>query len=91
MKRTGTGRVLSTLFIGIMFGIYRHVDQLKWLQRGRDAYLAGQSQRFDRFAHYHSGPTMMMAGIILAAVAVGLYEVIAAGFTRVLPPSTVEE
>jgi hypothetical protein len=34
---------------------------------------------------------MLIAGVIIAAIAVGLYEVIAAGFTRLLPPSTVEE
>jgi hypothetical protein len=91
MKRTGTGRVLATLFIGIMFGIYRHVDEVKWLQRGRDAYMAVQSRRFERITQYHATGTMLIAGVIIAAIAVGLYEVIAAGFTRLLPPSTVEE
>jgi hypothetical protein len=91
MKRTGTGRVLATIFIGVMFGIYRHVDELKWLQRGRDGFLAAQSSHFDRITQYHAMGTMLIAGVILAAVAVGVYELIAAGFTRLLPLSTVEE
>ncbi len=91
MRRTGTGKVLSTLLLGMLFGIYRHVDQVKWVQRGRDAYLAVQSQHFQQISQYHSGATMMIAGVILAVVAVALYEGIAAGFARVLPPSTVEE
>jgi hypothetical protein len=34
---------------------------------------------------------MLVAGIIIAAVAVGLYELIAAGFTKMAGPSTAEE
>jgi hypothetical protein len=34
---------------------------------------------------------MLIAGVILAAIAVGLYEVIAAGFTKAIPPIQVEE
>ncbi len=91
MKRTGTGKVLATLFLGVMFGIYRYVDQLMWLQRGRDAFMAVQSRRFERTMEYHSALGTMIAGMLLAAVAVGLYEFIAAGFTRILPPRTAEE
>jgi hypothetical protein len=49
------------------------------------------SHRFDKILQYHSAATMLIAGIILVAVAVGLYELIAAAITRALPPSTVEE
>jgi hypothetical protein len=34
---------------------------------------------------------MLIAGIILAAMAVGLYELVAAGIAHVLPPSAAEE
>jgi len=34
---------------------------------------------------------MLMAGVILAVIAVGLYELIAAGFARMAGPSTAEE
>jgi len=91
MKQYKTGRVLSALFLGIMFGIYRHFDQMRSLGGGREAYLAVQSHRFDRMTQYHSTGTMLIAGIILAGILFGLYELIAAGITMVLPPSTVEE
>jgi len=91
MKRTGTGRVLATLFLGIIFGVYRHYQQMQMLGQGHDAYLAEQSQYFDRIVKLHSAGFTLIAGIILAVVAVGLYELIAAGFTHVLPASRVEE
>jgi len=91
MARTGAGRVLATLFLGVMFGIYRHFTQMRMLQGGRDAYLAVQNQHFDRVAQIHSAPAMLVAGIILAAVTFGMYELIAVGITKILPPATVVE
>jgi hypothetical protein len=89
MKRTG--RVLATLFLGVMFGIFRHYQQMRMLDQGRDGYLAEQSQYFDRILRLHSAAFTLIAGIILAVVAVGLYELIATGFTHVLPAGRVEE
>ena len=91
MKQYKTGRVLAVVFLGLMFGLYRHFDQMKWLGRGRDAFLTEQSHRFDKFVQYHSTATMLVACVILAAIVFGLYELIAAGITKALPPSTVEE
>jgi len=91
MKRSGTGRVLATLFLGVIFGAFRHYQQLRMLAQGRDGYMAEQGQYFDRIVKLHSAGFTVVAGIILAVVAVGLYELISAGFTHVLPPSTVEE
>lgn len=91
MKRSGTGRVLATLFLGIIFGAFRHYQQMRMLAQGRDGYMAEQSHYFDRVVTLHSAAFTVVAGIILAVVAVGLYEGIAAAFTRLLPPSTVEE
>jgi hypothetical protein len=91
MRSSGTGRVLATLFLGVMFGIYRHYQQMRQLGQGREAFLARQSHYFDRVTQYHSTGSMLIAGIILAAVAVGLYELIAAGFSKMAGPSTAEE
>jgi hypothetical protein len=91
MKSSGTGRVLATLFIGLMFGIYRHYQQMRQLGQGRAAFLADQSHYFDRITQLHSLFFMLVAGVILAVIAVGLYEVIAAGFTKMVGPSTAEE
>jgi len=91
MKSSGTARVLATLFLGVIFGTYIHFDQMRWQGRGRDAFLAYQGHRFDRIALHHSGASMLVAGVILAMIAVGLYEVVVIGITKVLPPSTDEE
>ena len=91
MKSSGTGRVLAVLFLGIMRGLYSHFTEMRWLGRGREAFLADQGARFDKLAAYHPTGTMLIAGIILVALAAGLYELVAAGITKVVPPSTVEE
>ncbi len=91
MKRTRTGRVLATLFLGVIFGVYLHFHQMQWIGRGRDAFLAAQNHWFDKVAQYHSASTTLVAGVILAAIAVGLYELVAAGIANMLPPSSVEE
>jgi hypothetical protein len=92
MKRYRAGRVLAVLFLGVLFGAYKHFMQVRWAMRGREAFLADQSQQFDKgMMPPHGELVTMVAGVILAAVAVGLYELIAAGITMVLPVSTVEE
>jgi hypothetical protein len=91
MRRTKSGRVLATVFLGAMVGVYLHVREGRWLAAGRDAYMAMQSEHYQRITAYHSLWSMVIAGLILAGIAVGLYELIVAGVTHVLPPSTVEE
>ena len=91
MKASATGRVFATFFLGLMFGLYIHFDQTRWLARGREAFLAAQSHRFDRIEQYHSALNMLIAGVILAGIAVGLYEMLAAGFTKILPAVSAEE
>jgi hypothetical protein len=91
MKHNKTGRVLAAIFLGILFGVYKHFLQMRWLGQGRAAYLADQDLYFDKIVRMHSLPFMMVAGILLAVVAVGLYETIARAINNALPPSTVEE
>ena len=91
MTQSKTGRALAILLLGVAFGIYRHVDEMRWIGRGRDAFLASQGQHFDKIAQYHPLGTMLIAGIILIGMALGLYELVAAAIAKILPPSTVEE
>ncbi len=91
MKLYKTGKVLATVFLGVLFGLYKHFDQMRWLGRGREAFLARQNQLFDNISQHHGSAGMVVAGVILAAVSVGLYELIAAAITSALPLSTVEE
>jgi hypothetical protein len=91
MKPYKTARVFATLFLGVLFGLYKHFDEMRWLQRGRDAFLADQGQHFDKIMQYHSTLTMLIAGVILAVIAVGLYELVTAAIAHVLPVGTAEE
>ena len=91
MKTSGTGRVLAALFIGIIGGIYTHYRQMRWLGQGRDAYLAAQSHWFENVTKYHASLSTILACIILAGTAVGVYEAVAAGFTRLVPPTEIDE
>jgi hypothetical protein len=74
-----------------MFGIFRHYQQMRQLGLGRGGFLTEQSSYFDKITKLHSLGFMLMAGVILAGIAVGLYELVAAGFTKILPTVAVEE
>jgi hypothetical protein len=91
MKQSKTGRVLAAMSLGVAFGLYRHYFQMRALQLGREGFLAQQSQYFDRITRLHSTGLTLIAGVIVAGIAVGLYELIAAAFTKAIPPSQVEE
>jgi hypothetical protein len=91
MKQSGTGKLLAIVLLGVLFGLFKHFQQTKWLGRGREAFLVDQSGQFDRIVKYHSAGATLIAGIILVAAAVALYELTAWGLTKVIPPSTIEE
>ena len=91
MKQSKTGRVLAAIFLGALFGLYRHYQQMRVLSLGRDGFLAEQAHYFDRIAKLHSTAFTLIAGIILGAIAFGLYELIALTITKLIPTVEVEE
>jgi hypothetical protein len=91
MRQGRMSRVLAAIFIGMLFGAYRHFRQVQWLGRGRDAFLADQSRYFNQIMTAHSATVTLVAGVILALVAVGLYEAMALGFGKLIPAVEVEE
>jgi NADH:ubiquinone oxidoreductase subunit F (NADH-binding) len=64
---------------------------MRALSGGRNAFLADEGHYFDRITQMHSTGFMLIAGVILACVAVGLYEGLAFGFAKLIPPVEVEE
>ena len=95
-RRYRRARVFTIMLFGILGGIGVQHNESRSIAEGRDAYLAHalqlQGLRFDRMVlHPHS----LLFDIVRASGAlVGLvviYEVIVAGFTAVLPLSTMEE
>ena len=84
--------MLAVLFIGVIGGIYLHFRQSRWIAEGRIAFLADQGKRFDTIVtHNAAAPIMLVVGVILATLCYGVYELVAAGFTRIVPPAEIEE
>ena len=64
--------------MGVVLGGLLHHDYIKWHERGREAFLAFHAQRFDRyFSGEHSTVGSVIAGCLLMALLLGLYEVVA--------------
>jgi hypothetical protein len=81
-----TARVLAVVFAGVLFGLYKHAQQVRWAGLGRQAFLADQSHQFDvGMAPPHGTFAMILAGIVLAGITFGIYELLAAGIALVLP------
>ena len=83
--------MLAVLFIGVIGGIYLHFRNSRWIAQGRVAFLADQGKRFDTIVTHNSAAAMLIVGVILAVVGYGLYELVAVGFTRIIPPAEIEE
>src|SRR5262249_13300134 len=85
MKPIHLARVLSGILIGMLFGYYIHYDYLRWSQRGREAYLAHQNLHFEKYiATPHPPVTLMIGTVIMMGAFFGMYELLAAIFTRIL-------
>jgi hypothetical protein len=71
--------------MGLLFAMYTHHYYDAWSHRGREAFLAYQGHRFDRDMLV---PRHSIAGVVLyiviVCVCIGVYELIAAGITKVL-------
>jgi len=91
MRENKMARVLATIFLGMLFGVYLHFRELRWLSHGRDAFLSDQGHRFDLIMKTHSAVTTLAAGVILAVVAAVVYETISRGFAKFIPAVDVEE
>lgn len=91
MKPKKTARVLAALCLGVLYGLFKHFQNMRWLAHGRSAFLSDQAHRFDTTAQYHSTPSSVIAYLIVAAVVFGLYELASAGFSNLLPSSSVQE
>ena len=68
MRESKTPRVVAAAFLGLLFGTYQHLKQVRWLNAGRDAFLADQSRYFDKITqtHIRSGTGSIMEQIIPA-------------------------
>ncbi|HEY1424699.1 MAG TPA: hypothetical protein VGF20_14695 [Candidatus Acidoferrum sp.] len=84
MNPRPVGRILATLLLGTVFGLYIHADNKKWSQLGRQAYIDHQLEDFDsNKATPQSKPVLMLGAMIVAAILFGAYELIALAFAAI--------
>jgi len=69
------GRMIAAIAMGAIFGSYIHYDYVRWGQRGREAFLAYQTQRFDQYMANPRPAIATVFGAIIAIVgALAIYE-----------------
>jgi len=85
VKPNLTCRMISAVLMGIVLGSYIHNDYVKWGQRGREAFIAYQTQRFDQhMAHPHPTMATIIAAILFVGVFLAVYEILAFILSRIL-------
>jgi hypothetical protein len=81
--RVSIGRVAAAALIGLALGFYVHHDFVAWSQRGREAFMAYEGQRFDRFfIQPRSIVATMIVSVVVASAFIGLYELLAVGIVK---------
>jgi len=77
--------MIAAIAMGAMFGSYIHYDYVRWGQRGREAFLAHQTQRFDQYmATPHPTMATVFGAIIAIVGALAIYEALAFVLATVL-------
>ena len=84
MIQLRTAKVLAAALMGILLAAYIYHDEVRWMERGREAFLEYQGHRFDRIMHPHLAG-LMIDGIVAMIVFIGLYELVSALIGRFLP------
>jgi hypothetical protein len=91
LKNKLASKAIASVVMGILFGLYVHHDYAKWGQRGREAFLQNQLQRFDRFmAHPHAIVPTMIGATILIIGGLVIYELLVFVTSRILNPGRSE-
>jgi hypothetical protein len=88
-------RVLAIFVLGTIGGALVHLNDVRWSERGRDAFLANRMQyenrRFDRLMlHPHSLFAQVVSVVAELMLAALIYELLVAAFTAILRAPTPE-
>ena len=79
-------KLVAVFLIGMTLGLYVYRDEVRWAERGRDAFLVFQTQRFSRTVmHPHHLLSVIFTGVLATAAFIGLYELLSAGLGKVIP------
>ncbi len=86
MIQVRLNKILSVVLSGLLFWTYINHDYSKWGSRGREAFLAYQSGRFDRYMAPNHPVSISIFGILAFTILAALiYEGIAALLSKILP------
>jgi hypothetical protein len=77
-------RILTIASIGALGSLWLRHRDLETVNLGRAGYLAQQMTRFDRLSTPHDVWVIMIAGVFLATVIFGLYELLVFGASKLL-------
>lgn len=92
MNRNLFARGLAVVVMGLLFGAYINDDYQKWRRLGRDAFIAHEVERFDRFIVPPSAFGVAAFGAILVTSFIfGLYELVAFVLSSALKSSIPDQ
>ena len=74
-----SARVFATLLLGVLMGVVWLVGHSKDRAKGRDAYLQGRAEYFDRVVSKSPIVPAVLAGVLATGMTVGAYELLAWG------------
>lgn len=79
-------KLISIAFLGLVLGLQIHHTHVKWHRLGRPAYLAHETFLFDtQMANPKSPIAMILVAILMVGLLIGLYELVALGFSKLMP------
>lgn len=85
MKPRIMSRILAALVLGVFLGCWAHHDYVSGARLGRDAFLAKESVRYNKFfAKPLPIAADIVASVIVIGCTIGIYEVVAFTFSKLL-------
>lgn len=85
MNNNRLSRIVSVGIMGLIAGYYIHAMQAREALMGREAYLAKQAAIYDQHAaHPHLLVIPIIAGLIMACIYFGIYELLALVIRKIL-------
>jgi hypothetical protein len=77
VNRNLLARSLAVLLLGILFGYYIDYNERKTRRLGREQYLAGEAQKFDKsISHAIPLPAMIVGAVLVVGFFLFVYEII---------------
>ena len=86
MDNRTIGRIVSVLIFALLFAFGIHYSEVNCGAKGKDVFLAEQSQRFDKF-DAHPQKSVPVAVACMTGILFGAYELLAIGIYKAISRS----